>query len=224
MNSAVAIEVNYHYEDFDYSSVKVDDKILALKAQQGCEKSAEELIMRYKNYIRYLCRSFYVTDLEFDDLLQEGLLAAYKAIFTYNPNKDSFKGYVALAVNAKMKTLVKQSNTIKRKMIQESIRLERGHIFKDGKIRPFIEIIKDEKQKTPEEIMIEVEESQRVNRDVHGLKNLTKMEMEVFREFIKGKTYAEISLATGYKHRSIDNALQRIKRKLADYYKKQKEV
>lgn len=177
-----------------------DEKLVELYKNGDCS-AFEELYMRYKYVITAASRSFYLSGGDKDDLCQEGLLGLLKAADTYNGN-SSFKSYAYLCIRSKILTAIERASSKKNKPLC-------GYVSIYGQSTELNRLFGGD----PEEKIINDESASEFMDKVY--KKLSKFEIIVLNYYLDGLTYTEISLKLGKDPKCIDNALQRIKKKIS---------
>lgn len=193
----------------DYT--KLDDEKLVLLAQSKDADAMEVLILRYRQMVSSVARSYFLTDGDVEDLIQVGQIGVFKAITTYNGKVD-FKYYVFKCIKNAVLTAIKKSQTDKNKALSNYVSLS-GFVDGDNDKNPLL----IDAQFDPEETLINTETEQEL-KDKFA-QYLSKYEYEILTYYLQGYTYNEISEKLNKKSKSIDNALQRIKNKLLDKIK-----
>lgn len=182
----------------------LDDSQLTYFVQKGNEDAFNELTSRYISLIKskaFDCRNL---GIDYDDLFQEGLLGLLNAARTFEPlGKASFRTYAGLCIKRRMYTLFKSSARQKRIPSKNLVSLNEN--AEDLEVRLL---------NNPEEMFIKKEEDEL--RDVQIKKVLSDLELKVLYMYISGSSYSEISGKIGISFKSVDNALQRIKKKLRE--------
>lgn len=181
-------------------SEMTDEKLVELY-KSGESAAFDELYFRYKYVIVAASRSFYLSGGDKDDLLQEGFLGLLKAVDTYN-GKSSFKSYVYLCIRSKMITAIKKSLNGKNRAMC-------GYVSLYGQSTELSRLFGTD----PEEKIINDENAREFMDKVRS--KLSKFEIVVLNYYLDGLTYTEISTKLGKDPKCIDNALQRIKRKIS---------
>ncbi len=184
-----------------------DEKLVAF-AQIKDENAIDELFDRYKYIASAVAHAYFLNGGDSEDLLQEGLFAVFKAITSFN-GKSSFKTYVYTCVKNRIFNLIKSSNRYKNLPLNNYLSLS-GSIDCDNDADK-TEIIVD-KHFGPEEIYINTEAENELKSIID--KVLSKLEHEILVCYLKGYSYREISDKMGKKEKSIDNAIQRIRKKI----------
>ncbi|MCK5762957.1 MAG: RNA polymerase sporulation sigma factor SigH [Clostridiales bacterium] len=184
-------------------------------AKSGNSKAEEYIINKYKNFVRAKARSYYLIGADKEDIIQEGMIGLFKAIRDYNTDKmASFKVFAELCITRQMITAIKTATRQKHKPLNSYVSLNKP-VFDEESDRTLLDIIAGEKITNPEELMISKEEMNFMELLIK--ENLSSFEIKVLNFYLQGKTYNDISGLIDKPIKSIDNALQRIKRKLEKY-------
>lgn len=192
---------------------RTDDELVRLAAA-GDERSTDELLERYRNYVKSRARSFFLAGSEPEDLVQEGMIGLYKAIRDYQPDRNSsFKSFARLCINRQIITAIKTANREKHKPLNNYVSLSRPGDGENGQDESFcVEMVDNTAGSNPEEAMLNKEMRETFHRQMAEL--LTAYEARVLSDYLRGMSYAEIAKENGITPKSVDNALQRIRRKL----------
>ncbi len=186
------------------NNAKTDEQLVAA-AQEGNASAAETLLYRYKNAVRARARGFFLAGGETDDLIQEGMVGLYAAIGDYRPESGkSFKNFAYLCVTRRILDAVKGSSRQKNVPLNNYV-----SIFDPD----FDDKSGDE---SPEDTLITTES--RAEFWVKIGKALSDFEFRVMAMYLEGMSYAQICEATGKDVKSVDNAIQRSKKKLQRVY------
>ena len=182
------------------------DEQLVKRAQAGDNQSMEELLNRYRGLVRSRARGYFLIGAEPEDLLQEGMIGLFKAVRDYSESRNvPFSAFAALCVNRQFSTAVKAALRDKHKPLNNYISLS-----EPGDGDPLKLWAPDD----PESIVEGREDLRSLLEKIDRL--LSPLEKKVLNVYLKGASYAEISEALGISRKQTDNALQRIKKKLAD--------
>lgn len=187
---------------------KLSDERLAQLAKDGDAEAMETLIVRYRYLVTSIAHSYFLIDGDLEDLIQVGQIGVFKAINTYN-GKVEFKFYAYKVVKNTVLSAIKKSNTSKNLPLNNYIPLSG---FVDGDNDKNI-LLADENF-SPEETYINNETEEELKDRIFS--SLSKYESEILTYYLQGYTYVEISSKLNKSIKSIDNALQRIKKKLLD--------
>jgi RNA polymerase sporulation-specific sigma factor len=197
----------------DYDSM-TDEQVVRL-AQGADSQALEYLLNKYKNFVRTKARSYFLIGADHEDIVQEGMIGLYKAIRDYRPEKlSSFRAFAELCVTRQIITAIKTATRQKHIPLNSYISLNKP-IYEEDSDRTLLDVITEEGMSNPEEMIIDREDLSLIEGRIGQM--LSALEKEVLVRYMEGKSYVEIA---GEMHRhvkSIDNALQRIKRKLLKY-------
>ncbi|MBN2259325.1 MAG: RNA polymerase sporulation sigma factor SigH [Clostridiales bacterium] len=181
-------------------------------AKKGNDRAEEYLIKKYKNFVRAKARSYYLIGADKEDIIQEGMIGLFKAIRDYDVDKAaSFKVFAELCITRQMITAIKSATRQKHIPLNSYISLNKP-VFDEESDRTLLDILAGDSISNPEDLMISKEELNMMELQIE--QNLSSFEMKVLNYYLQGKTYSNISLQMDKPIKSIDNALQRIKRKL----------
>ena len=199
------------HHDFD----SMTDEEIALLAQQGDADASEYLLNKYKNFVRSKARSYFLVGADHEDIVQEGMIGLYKAIRDYREEKlKSFRAFAELCITRQIITAIKTATRQKHIPLNNYVSLNRP-IYEEDSDRTLLDVITEDAPTNPEEMLINRENLTVIEGRIGEI--LSDLEKEVLTRYIEGKSYQEISDEMGRHVKSIDNALQRIKRKLLRY-------
>lgn len=188
------------------------DEELALLAQQGDDAALEYLLNKYKNFVRSKARSYFLIGADHEDIVQEGMIGLYKAIRDYRSEKlSSFRAFAELCVTRQIITAIKTATRQKHIPLNSYVSLNKP-IYDDENERTLIDVISEELAANPEELLISREDISLIEGRIGD--TLSPLEKQVLLRYLDGKSYQDISAELGRHVKSIDNALQRVKRKL----------
>ena len=190
---------------------KLSDDELVRMAKTGDESAIETLVDRYKNCISLKTRTYFLRGADKEDIMQEGMIGLIKAIRDYKEDKQvSFKSFAELCITRQIITAVKAATRQKHIPLNSYVSLYGNN---DGdEDRAPLDLIESNTRFNPEEYIIMRENLKKIDEQI--LKFLSKFEKSVLECYLTGKSYQEISTMLDRPVKSIDNALQRIKRKL----------
>ncbi|WP_069997109.1 RNA polymerase sporulation sigma factor SigH [Cellulosilyticum sp. I15G10I2] len=198
-----------------------DEELIGLYHNEYKE-SVEVLVQRYKKFVRAKIKANYFIGADKEDLVQEGMIGLFKAICDYNPNKEtSFRSFAAICITRQVSTAFKTVSRQKHMPLNTSISLNlpissKGADEEEENIT-LMDIIKNNECITPEDEVINQENLEVLNSYI--LKALSKLEWQVLKLYTQGENYHEIARVLDRPVKAIDNALQRIKKKLGDIRK-----
>ncbi|SET01791.1 RNA polymerase, sigma 30 subunit, SigH [Anaerobranca californiensis DSM 14826] len=191
------------------------DECIAILACQGDPEATEFLIHKYKNFVRSKARSYFLIGADKEDIIQEGMIGLYKAIRDFKGDKlTSFKSFAELCVTRQIITAIKTATRQKHIPLNSYVSLNKP-IFDEDSDRTLLDILSGLKITDPEELMINEEEYIDIEKKMGEI--LSGLERKVLMLYLEGKSYQEIAVELKRHVKSIDNALQRVKRKLERY-------
>lgn len=194
-----------------------DEDIVAC-AKDGDEVALEYLIHKYKNFVRAKARSYFLIGADREDIIQEGMIGLYKAIRDFRADKlASFRAFAELCITRQIITAIKTATRQKHIPLNSYVSLNRP-IYDEESDRTLMDIIPGGKVTDPEELVISQEEFADIESKMSEF--LSELEWNVLMLYLEGKSYQEIADSLSRHVKSIDNALQRVKRKLERYLEK----
>ena len=189
-----------------------DEEIVA-RSQDGDDTATEYLLARYKNFVRSKARSYFLVGADHEDIVQEGMIGLYKAIRDFRTDKlASFHAFAELCVTRQIITAIKTATRQKHIPLNSYVSLNKP-LYDDESDRTLLDTITDGVTGNPEDLMISQEELGSINERIN--ETLSPLEMDVLMAYLDGKSYQEIAVALGRHAKSVDNALQRVKKKLS---------
>lgn len=192
-----------------------DDEILDF-IRRGDRDAADYLMERYKNLVKKKARTLYLIGNDREDLIQEGMIGLYKAVRDYKQNGEaSFQTFADLCVSRQMYNAVKVSNTKKNQPLNNYISFDAINYYQnDGTTErsSFGALLEQNKVRNPEEMAIGKVIANRIEDALE--KELSQMEREVLALYLQDYGYSKIAEKLGKEVKSVDNAMQRIKKKL----------
>ncbi len=199
---------------------KTDDEIV-LEARNGDERALEYLLRKYQNFVKSKAKSYFLIGADKEDIYQEGMIGLFKAIRDFKDDKlASFKVFAELCITRQIITAVKTATRQKHIPLNTYISLNKP-IYDEESDRTLLDIISGIKVSDPEELIIGKEELKNIEFQIEEV--LSDLEMEVLMSYLDGKSYQEIACDLDRQAKSIDNALQRVKRKLEKCLENRKE-
>ena len=193
-----------------------DEEVVQL-AQEADGAALEHLLNKYKNFVRTKARSYFLIGADHEDIVQEGMIGLYKSIRDYRRDKQkSFRAFAELCITRQIITAIKTATRQKHIPLNNYVSLNRP-IYDEDSDRTLLDVITEDAPTNPEEVLIDREDLSVIEGRIGEM--LSDLEKEVLVRYIEGKSYADISEEMGRHIKSIDNALQRIKRKLMKYLK-----
>ncbi len=191
---------------------KQGEEEIISRAQQDNKLAIEYLINKNMDIVYAKAKYFFIKGLDKDDVIQEGMVGLYKAIRDYKFEREaSFRGFCQLCVHRQLVSAIKRANRQKHIPLNTSTSLDKTINYDDSTGRSFNEILPD-KEENLEEKFIFKEILALIFKDME--EELTELEREVFMEYLDSKSYQEISLNLQVNIKTVDNALQRARKKL----------
>ena len=198
-----------------------DEEIVEL-AKYGNVGALEFLINKYKNFVRAKARTYFLIGADREDIIQEGMLGLYKAIRDYRYDRQaSFRAFAEICVTRQIITAIKTATRQKHIPLNSYVSLNKP-VFDEESERTLGEVVVTEKDGNPEELFIYQENLMDIESTMNKI--LSPLEQEVVGLYLEGKSYQEIAEQLNRHVKSVDNALQRVKRKLEQYLDKREET
>ena len=192
-----------------------DDRVMEL-ARLGVAQAFDVLMGRYREMVRRKVRSYFLVGADEDDLVQEGMIGLFKAVRDYRRDRnDSFPAFADLCITRQIITAVKTASRLKHRPLNTYISLNRPVCLEEYPDRVLMDLLCESYMRDPVELVIGREEMERILRCVRN--ELSRLETEVLGLYLDGNSYQEIAAVLGCRVKSVDNALQRVKRKIAFY-------
>lgn len=195
---------------FSFAS-RLDEEVV-IEAKNGNIHAQEYLISKYESFVKAKAKSYFLIGADKEDIYQEGMIGLYKAIRDFKSDKlSSFKAFAELCVTRQIITAIKTATRQKHIPLNTYISLNKP-IYDEESDRTLLDILSEAKVADPEEMIISREELKYIQNEIGEV--LSSLEMEVLMSYLDGKSYQEIACDLDRHAKSIDNALQRVKRKL----------
>lgn len=194
----------------DYSALSDEELVTLAKAHDSAASDA--LYHRYKNIVRGKAHPYFLVGADREDLVQEGMIGLFKAVRDYNKDKnDSFRPFAEMCIVRQILTAIKQATRNKHMPLNQYESLYRS-VYDDESEKQLLDIVGLSSALDPEELYIKQEISRSVEDAVNS--SLTELEHSVLDLFLDGHSYSQIASMLGHSVKSVDNALQRIRKKL----------
>lgn len=194
---------------------RLDDEEVVEFAREGEEAALEYLIDKYRNFVRAKARSYFLIGADREDIIQEGMIGLYKAIRDFRAEKlASFRAFAELCITRQMITAIKTATRQKHIPLNSYVSLNKP-MYDEESDRTLMDVLTGTRISDPEELVISREEFNDIESKMNGF--LSPLEWKVLMFYLEGKSYQEIADDLSRHVKSIDNALQRVKRKLERY-------
>jgi RNA polymerase sporulation-specific sigma factor len=195
------------------------DEEIVLMARDNNPIAEEYLINKYRNYVKAKAKSYFLIGADKDDICQEGMIGLYKAIRDFKPDKlSSFRAFAELCITRQIITAIKTATRQKHIPLNSYVSLNKP-IYDEESDRTLMDILSTIHISDPEELIISREERLKIEKKMAEI--LSDLEIDVLKCYLDGKSYQEIACDLDRHAKSIDNALQRVKRKLEKHLKEE---
>ncbi len=189
-----------------------DNELLSV-VQNGSDTAVEFLLEKYKNFVRIKARSYFLIGADREDLIQEGMIGLYKAIRDFRHDKQSsFRAFAELCITRQMITAIKTATRQKHIPLNSYVSLNKPMYYEEEGDRTLVDTLCGTEVTDPIDLVISGEELRSMRSSFGEI--LSDLEAQVLRLYLDGKSYQEIAESLGRHVKSIDNALQRVKRKV----------
>ncbi|AJS60294.1 RNA polymerase sporulation sigma factor SigH [Paenibacillus sp. IHBB 10380] len=197
----------------EYVCLSDEDIVEAFRL--GESEALEFLINKYRNFVRAKARSYFLIGADREDIVQEGMIGLYKSIRDFRGDKQSsFKAFAELCITRQIITAIKTATRQKHIPLNSYISLDKP-IYDEDSDRTLLDVICGSQICDPEELIINQEEFVGLEDKMSEI--LSDLERKVLMLYLDGRSYQEIAVDLKRHVKSIDNALQRVKRKLERY-------
>lgn len=191
-----------------------DEEVVEL-VRDNAPEALEYLINKYKNFVRAKARSYFLIGADREDIVQEGMIGLYKSIRDFRGDKlTSFKAFAELCITRQIITAIKTATRQKHIPLNSYVSLDKP-IYDEDSDRTLLDVICGTKVTDPEELFINREEFDDIEGKMSEI--LSDLERQVLMLYLDGRSYQQIAVELKRHVKSIDNALQRVKRKLERY-------
>lgn len=188
------------------------DEEICLEAQKGDVVAQGFLMNRYKNFVRSRARSYFLIGADHEDIVQEGMIGLFKSIRDFKADKlASFRAFAELCITRQIITAIKTATRQKHIPLNSYVSLNKP-IFDEESDRTLLDVISEGRITNPEDLLIGQEELSSIEGRIGEM--LSDLEWDVLTAYLDGRSYQEIAMDLGRHVKSIDNALQRVKRKM----------
>ncbi len=192
---------------------KYDDALLVSMANNGNTLAEYCLINRYKKLVRMKTRTYFLIGADKEDMIQEGMIGLYKAVRNYDNSKyTSFRVFAEICIMRQIITAIKKSSRKKRTPPDSCVSLNQPIEYEEGYSRTLLDIVDDLKINDPMSIFLSKERLQELTAKLNTV--LSNLERKVLSAYLDGKTYRDIAFEIQKNSKCVDNAIQRIKKKL----------
>jgi RNA polymerase sporulation-specific sigma factor len=192
------------------------DDELVRASREGDDEALTLLLTKYRAFARVKARSYFLVGADREDIVQEGMIGLYKAIRDFNPDmQSSFRAFAELCVTRQIITAIKTATRQKHGPLNNYVSFHRPVGGDDDGERVLGDVIPTVAISDPADLVISAERIRALQQHFDAV--LSDLETEVLRLYVEGKSYQEIAERLKRHVKSIDNALQRIKKKLESH-------
>ena len=204
----------------DRQYVSLTDEQVVAEAQGGDSDALEYLLGKHKNFVRSKARSYFLIGADHEDIVQEGMIGLFKAVRDYQSERlSSFRAFAELCITRQIITAIKTATRQKHVPLNSYISLNKP-IYDEESDRTLMDVIVEGRAQNPEDLIIGQEALLSIRDRADEV--LSSLEQDVLSAYLDGKSYQEIADKLGRHVKSIDNALQRVKRKLEKFLEEAK--
>jgi RNA polymerase sporulation-specific sigma factor len=194
----------------------LSDEDLVERAKQGDDLAIETLLNRYRHYARAKARTYFLAGADREDIVQEGMIGLFKAIRDFRVDRNSaFRAFAELCITRQIITAIKTATRQKHIPLNSYVSLNKQARSDDSDTHSLGDMLMTVEVADPAQLIVSAEEIAAIKSSMG--KVLSELETEVLQLYMDGKSYQEIAQYLGRHVKSIDNALQRIKRKLEQH-------
>ncbi|MBS5793417.1 MAG: RNA polymerase sporulation sigma factor SigH [Lachnospirales bacterium] len=187
-----------------------DEELLDI-IKSGDTNATDYLINKYKNIVKMIARAYFMVGADREDIIQEGMIGLYKAIRDYKKTDASFQTFAKICIDRQVITAIKTANRKKHLPLNSYLSLNMLAYEEDNETT-YIDKLEESKVLNPEEIVIDKENVKTLQEHIN--QNLSSLEKQVLKLYLKGRSYATIAKKLEKDEKSIDNAIQRIRKKI----------
>ncbi len=192
---------------------KYNDAILVSMANNGNTIAEYCLINRYKKLVRMKTRTYFLIGADKEDIIQEGMIGLYKAVRNYDNSKSTpFRIFAEICIMRQIITAIRNSSRKKRTPPDCCVSLNQPIEYEEGCSRTLLDIVDDLRINDPMSIFLSKERLQELTTKLNTI--LSNLERKVLKAYLDGKTYRDIAIEIQKNNKCVDNAIQRIKKKL----------
>lgn len=198
----------------EFDNLSDEDIVFSIKDNDD-KQALDYIINKYKNFVRAKARSYFLIGADREDIIQEGMIGLYKAIRDFRNDKlSSFRAFAELCVTRQIITAIKTATRQKHIPLNSYVSLNKP-IYDEDSDRTLLDVLSGVRVSDPEELIISREEFVDIAEKMESI--LSDLEWKVLMSYLDGHSYQEIALDLDRHVKSIDNALQRVKRKIEKY-------
>lgn len=192
-----------------------DEELIRLIQDRDDQQAQDYLLDKYKEFVKIKAARYFLVGAEKEDIIQEGMIGLFKAIRDYRPGKQaSFKVFAEICVNRQIISAIKSATRQKHRPLNCYVSLDKP-VFEEGKERTLLDMLGGGHGVDPENLLVDQEAFMDIEKNVTSM--LSPLEWQALCKYLESKSYQQIAQELRRSTKSIDNALQRVKRKLEKY-------
>lgn len=196
--------------------LEMSDIELVREAHADDTKALVTMLQKYTEFVRLRARSYFLVGADRDDIIQEGMIGLYKAIRDFREDREtSFKAFAEICIIRQIITAIKTATRQKHSPLNSYVSLNNPVSEADDPDRLYMDFLASDSTQDPAEVVISSEEAESIKTNFREM--LSSLETQVLQLYIEGRSYQEIANDLNRHVKSIDNALQRIKRKVEQH-------
>jgi RNA polymerase sporulation-specific sigma factor len=200
--------VNGRFSRFD----SISDEDITKLVQDGDSGALEYLLYKYKNFVRARARAYFLVGADREDIIQEGMIGFFKAVRDYRKDKStSFHVFAELCITRQIITAIKTATRQKHIPLNSYVSLNKP-VFDEDSERTMIDVVSVECASSPEDLLLDREKRDYLEQKMN--ESLSDLEWDVLNSYLQDRSYQEIAHDLSRHVKSVDNALQRVKRKM----------
>lgn len=196
----------------------ISDQDLIIAIRKGDDHALETILKRYKNMVAARARRLFLQGGDQDDLIQEGMIGLYQAILRFDQSREvSFAYYASKVVDSRLYDAVRTAARKKHQPLNRSLSLDFEY-NENAQLEniSLFDIIANKEVSTPDNLLLDKERMKKIEFFLEN--HLSKYEEQVAGLYLQGKTYNEIAERLNVSYKSVDGALQRVRKKINDYW------
>jgi len=205
---------------WDFRSMS--DEVIVGLAKDGNREAMDYIVDKYKNFVKIKAKAYFLIGADRDDIVQEGMIGLFKAVRDFKEEKlSSFRAFAELCIVRQIITAIKTATRQKHQPLNTYVSFSKP-MYEDDSERTLAETLTSTKITDPEELFINREQIVNIETKMEDI--LSGFELKVLLLYLEGKSYQDIAIVLDKHHKSIDNALQRVKKKLEKYLSENKDT
>lgn len=189
------------------------DEALVARVRDGDDSALVVLLARYRPFARLKARSYFLVGADREDILQEGMVGLFKAVRDFDPGREaSFRAFADLCITRQIITAVKTATRFKHGPLNSYVSLSKPVHTSEDRDRTLADLLPGQAVDDPADLIISADRIRSLQAHIDQV--LSDLEVEVLRLYVEGRSYQEIAALLERQTKAVDNALQRVKRKL----------